>query len=428
MKDVAPIVIIGSGMAGYTLARELRKLNEQLPIHIICRDNGDNYSKPTLSNAFAQNKNPDNIALSNANGMADNLHINIYPQSNVIAIDKNQQVITLKNQQTEQITQQKYAKLVIATGANPKTIANIETDQQRIFAVNHLDNYQQFRQAIDQLKTDNNPLKIAIIGAGLIGCEFANDLLSQNIDQQTFDITIFDKAERPIQQLLPNQASELLQQSLEKLGVNFYLGVDIGEINKHEQGITLNIKHKENNQQYQVDIVLLAVGLVANTQLAELAEISIANTDIKSQQNLPKSVPQGILVNEFLQTSDPNIYAIGDCANVLGSFLPYVMPLMNQAKALAKTLSDSEQAPTAVHYPAMPVAIKTPACPLVVLPIPERHLLTSVWQQQPTEDGIILIAYDNQQIVGFALVGKEASKQRMTLVKQIPDWLTCQSN
>lgn len=425
MTNVAPIVIVGSGMAGYTLARELRKLNNELPISIICRDSGDNYSKPTLSNAFAQNKSADNIAIANHQQMAENLNLTIHPHCDVIHIDKNQQILTINNLTTQQSFYQPYQSLVLATGANPKSLSHIQPDQQHIFAVNHLDDYRQFRQTIDQQLSNKKTLNIAIIGAGLIGCEFANDLISQNQSENTVNIHIFDQAEFAIQQLLPNKASQQLQSNLEKLGILFHLGVKIQQIEQTKEQILLHIKQNNQTTIYQADIILLAIGLMANTELAKIAELTIYPTEQPNiHQSLPKTTPQGIAVNQFLQTSDPNIYAIGDCANVLGSFMPYVMPLMNQAKALAKTLSNPTEPPTAVHYPAMPIAIKTPACPLVVLPVPAEFGETTVWQEQPTEDGAIFTAYNNhQQLIGFVLVGKEAGKQRMSLVKQITDWL-----
>ena len=72
-----PVIIIGSGMAGYTLARELRKLTTSLPIVMVCQDSGDSYAKPTLSNAYAQNKLADSIANASAAKMAETLNLSL---------------------------------------------------------------------------------------------------------------------------------------------------------------------------------------------------------------------------------------------------------------------------------------------------------------------------------------------------------------
>lgn len=95
-----------------------------------------------------------------------------------------------------------------------------------------------------------------------------------------------------------------------------------------------------NGQTLIADIVLSAIGLQPNISLAQSANIQTS---------------RGVITNSLLETNQADIYAIGDCAEVNGTLLPYVMPIMQQARALAKTLSGQQ---TNVHYPAMPVAVK----------------------------------------------------------------------
>ena len=194
--------------------------------------------------------------------------------------------------------------------------------------------------------------------------------------------------------------------------------------------MTISFDKDNQSQTFEADIVLIAIGLVANTELAASANIAIASSQHINPTitHLPRTVQQGIKVDAYLATSAKHIYAIGDCANVMGSYMPYVMPLMNQAKALAKTLADPNMAPTKVAYPAMPVAIKTPSLPLVVLPVSGQYSDDQLyWQTTPTTDGMVMIAHpkdDTSSILGFVLAGKEAAKQRLTLTKQVADWLS----
>lgn len=95
-----------------------------------------------------------------------------------------------------------------------------------------------------------------------------------------------------------------------------------------------------NGQTLLADVVLSAIGLQPNIDLAKQAGVTTS---------------RGILTNSLLETNQTDIYAIGDCAEVNGTLLPYVMPIMQQARALAKTLNGET---TQVHYPAMPVAVK----------------------------------------------------------------------
>ena len=438
-----PVIIIGSGMAGYTLARELRKLTTSLPIVMVCQDSGDSYAKPTLSNAYAQNKLADTIANASAAKMAETLNLTLLNFHHVTDINTDEQVIVVRSltNQASQITLA-YRDLVLATGAHSRLLPNLAINHQTIFAVNHLDDYKSFQQRLNTLKSQKSaPIKVAIIGAGLIGCEFANDLIGQNPANPTADITVavFDKAARPLAQQLPSQAGVMLQDALTQSGVTFYLGTDITSITTNvntnidtsdNATVTISFDRDKQSQTFEADIVLIAIGLVANTDLAASANIAIASSQHINPTitHLPRTVQQGIKVDAYLATSAKHIYAIGDCANVMGSYMPYVMPLMNQAKALAKTLADPNMAPTKVAYPAMPVAIKTPSLPLVVLPVSGQYSDDQLyWQTTQTTDGMVMTAHpkdDPHSILGFVLAGKEAAKQRLTLTKQVADWLS----
>ena len=434
-----PVIIIGSGMAGYTLARELRKLTTSLPIVMVCQDSGDSYAKPTLSNAYAQNKLADSIANASAAKMAETLNLTLLNFHQVTDINADEQVIVVRSLVNEASqTTLAYRDLVLATGAHSRLLPNLAVNHQTIFAVNHLDEYKSFQQRLNTLKSQKSaPVKVAIIGAGLIGCEFANDLIGQNTDNQTADITVavFDKAARPLAQQLPSEAGIMLQDALTQSGVAFYLGTDITSITTNidtsdNATVTISFDKDNQSQTFEADIVLIAIGLVANTDLAASANIAIASSQHINPTitHLPRTVQQGIKVDAYLATSAKHIYAIGDCANVMGSYMPYVMPLMNQAKALAKTLADPNMAPTKVAYPAMPVAIKTPSLPLVVLPVSGQYSDDQLyWQTTPTTDGMVMTAHpkdDSNSILGFVLAGKEAAKQRLTLTKQVADWLS----
>ena len=180
----------------------------------------------------------------------------------------------------------------------------------------------------------------------------------------------------------------------------FVLGTTVEKVTQVDAGdyqITL-----ANGQFLVADVVLSAVGLQPNLELAKATDIHCS---------------RGILTNVLLETNQADIYAIGDCAEVNGLLLPYVMPIMQQARALAKTLNGQN---TQVHYPAMPVAVKTPAAPLTVLPAPIDVDVT--WETEQLEDGMIAKAIDNQNNVrGFVLLGATAAKQRLSLTKLVPD-------
>jgi rubredoxin-NAD+ reductase len=116
-----------------------------------------------------------------------------------------------------------------------------------------------------------------------------------------------------------------------------------------------------------------------------------------------------------METSAPNVYAMGDCAELAGHLLVYVAPLMAAAKALGKTLAGE---PTQVSYPAMPVTIKTPACPVVVAPPAQGA--DGEWQINADGNNVNAQFRNSAgDLLGFALTG-EATKEKLALQKELP--------
>ncbi|WP_130802184.1 rubredoxin reductase RubB [Acinetobacter ihumii] len=390
-----PIVIIGSGMAGYTLAREFRKLNPDHELLMICADDAVNYAKPTLSNALVGNKAPEQIPLGDAEKMSTQLNMRIQTLTWVKEIHADRHELVTEKDGQQQI--QPYSKLILAVGANPIRLAISGDGSDDIHVVNSLIDYRAFRENLAQC----NDKRVVILGAGLIGCEFANDL--QNTGH---DVTVIDLSPRPLGRLLPTHIAEAFQQNLEESGIQFVLSTTVEKVTKINDGqdyaVTL-----ANGQTLVADIVLSAIGLQPNISLAKHADIHTS---------------RGIITNALLETNQADIFAIGDCAEVNGTLLPYVMPIMQQARALAKTLSGQT---TQVHYPAMPVAVKTPAAPLTVLPAPIDVEVN--WETEEFDDGMIAKASDGDGTLrGFVLLGPTAAKQRLTLTKLVPDLIPAQ--
>ncbi|SER36020.1 rubredoxin-NAD+ reductase [Nitrosomonas sp. Nm51] len=376
-----PVIIIGSGLAGYAVARELRRLTADRPIVLISADHGGFYSKPVLSNALSTGKTPESIINGDAEKMATQLNITIRPHTRVMAIDNaNKSVLLSNNERLE------YGALVLATGADQARLPLQGSGVSKILTVNDVDDYKRFRDAIADKK------RVAIIGAGLIGCEFANDLSATG-----YQVDVIDIASQPLGRLLPPEAGAYLQKKLEDVGVVFHLNASVQSVNHAEDLIQLVLT---SNEQIKTEIVLSSVGLTPRVDLA---------------QETGLLVRRGIVVNQMLQTSDENIYALGDCAEVLGKVLPFVMPITHAARALAATLAGN---PTPVLYPVMPVLVKTPACPTVVAP-PEAGQ-AGEWQVESDADGVKAVFQDDAgNPLGFALLG-QATAQKNDLAGRLP--------
>ena len=374
------IVIIGSGLAGYTLIREIRKLDKEAPITLVTREPGYLYSKPMLSTALASKKEPENLISNSSENMATQLNINILSQTDVNAIDTNQQmIVTTKGNLS-------YGKLVFALGADQIRIPLQGDAATQVLTVNDLEDYAAFRKAISGKK------KVSILGAGLIGCEFANDLVLGG-----YEVDVIDLAPQALGRLLPEAAAHELQDRLTKAGVRWHFGTTVGSISNGDDSLIVELT---NGQKLLSDVVLSAVGLKPRLDLAKAAGIS---TNI------------GIAVNRELQTSATNVYSLGDCAEVDGLVLPYVMPIMQAARALANTLLGKV---TTLTYPAMPVMVKTPAFPTIVSPPAQGS--EGDWKIAPIDDGLeARFESADGSLLGFVLLGA-ATAQRASLTKELP--------
>lgn len=374
-----PIVIIGSGLAGYTLLREFRKRDQHTPVTLISADDGHFYSKPNLSNALAAGKTPDQLVNTPAEKMAADLNACILTHTRVTAVDVAGKKVRWQGGETG------YDRLVLAMGADPIAHGLSGPGSERIFAVNDLQDYRLFRQA---LKPGD---RVAVLGGGLIGSEFANDLALAGHAVAVVHLGLW-----PLERLVPEPVGRSLAAALAEKGVRWHFGRTARAVAQQNGEVEITL---DDGSTVKADVALSAIGLRPRTQLAQQAGIG---------------VNRGIVVDPSLQTTAPDVYAVGDCAEVGGQVLPYVLPLMQQARALAATLAGER---TDVRYPVMPVVVKTPALPLAVLPPPA--VATGDWQIDASEVGICALHLDPARMIqGFALTGKQAA-QRSQLAARI---------
>lgn len=378
-----PIVVLGSGLAGYTLVRELRKLDRDVAIILISRDSGDYYSKPMLSNAFAQGKDAASLVNTAATEIAKQLNITLLQHTEVSVIDRER-----KEMQTSAGVI-KFSRLVLALGADSIRLPLQGDAADAVVSVNDLADYAKFRHAIVSAR------RVAIIGGGLIGCEFANDLATAG-----YAVTVIDPTAYPLSGLMPELAGKQLLAPMEKLGVTWRFGVATKAVDRDSAGYALTLT---DGSSLHADVVLSAVGLRPRIELARSAGLA---------------VNRGIVVDAQLRSSDADIFALGDCAEIEGRVLPYVLPIMHAARALAQVLAGKD---ARVEFPAMPVVVKTPAHPVAVLPVArdakgEWKILAEGPEIKP---GIKLGFFDAQdKLSGFVLTGEYAA-ERGAMAKQL---------
>jgi len=375
-----PIVIVGSGLAGYSTARELRKLDGEAPLVIVSADGAGFYSKPMLSNALASGKTAQQLLNKAAAAMREELRASVIECTAVDELDPAAHRIRAGAQHIA------YSKLVLALGADPIRLPLAGDGAAAVLSVNDLDDYARFRAALEGGR------RVAVLGAGLIGCEFANDLAIAG-----HSVDVADIAAQPLGRLLPPEAAAGVRDALAALGVRWHLGKKAAAVERRDASLVLRF---EDGSEVETDIVLSAVGLAPRTALARAAGLA---------------VNRGIVVDRFLRSSDPDIYALGDCAEVEGQVRLYVMPIMHASRALASTLAGNDKASA---YPPMPVVVKTPALPTVVCPpVPGS---TGSWQVEWEGTGAVARYVDGAgKLLGFALTGPACARKGQML-KEMP--------
>ncbi|TBW58805.1 FAD-dependent oxidoreductase [Marinobacter halodurans] len=380
MSENAPIVIIGTGLSGYSLAREIRKQDKEVPVLMITADDGHSYSKPMLSTGFTKGKTADELAQSDAAGMTEQLNIELRTHTTVTGIDPDNQCVLIGDERLP------YSKLVLAWGADVIRIPLEGDGQEFVYSINDLMDYRAFRGTLQ------GQSRVAIMGAGLIGCEFANDLRNGG-----YEVDVIAPSDTAMPGLVPPVAGHAVVNALKGEGVRFHLETVVEHIAHQGDGVRLTLA---NGETVDADRVISAVGLRPRVELAEAAGLAVG---------------RGIQVNRQLQTSADNIYALGDCAEVDGHVLLYVLPLMACSRALAKTLTGT---PTDVAYGVMPVMVKTPCCPTAVCPpAPEAE---GEWEVEQDGNNVRALFKDAEgNILGFAVTGDYAL-EKQALAKQVP--------
>ncbi|MEN3295913.1 MAG: rubredoxin---NAD+ reductase [Burkholderiales bacterium] len=375
------LVIIGAGLAGYTAAREFRKLDKTTPLFIITADDGGFYSKPMLSNAFAQNKSAEQLVSQTAAQMAQQISANIMTGTRVLNIDAVSKTVDTTAGRFE------YGRLVIAVGAQPVRLPIAGDAAEEILSVNHLEDYVRFRAAIAKFN-QRGGARVTILGAGLIGCEFADDLSGAG-----HAVTLVDPNPAPLAALAAPALSDGLQAALASKGVALRLGTTAAGVDRNGDALRVTLA---NGTAVETDLVLSAVGLRPDLRLAQAAKLSTG---------------RGIIVDETGQTSAPDVYALGDCAEYTWDSgtrtLPYIAPLMAAARAIARTLTGQ---PTAIDLKAAPVIVKTPSYPLALVPPPLHVAAGGYWESEQNGARMVCRFYDSAHVMhGFGVAPQEAA-------------------
>lgn len=302
------LVVIGNGMAGVRCVEEILNIDrDAFEITIFGKEPHPNYNRILLSKVLQGDTTIQDITINDWQWYEDN-HIQLFTNETVTNVD-----IERKKILTESGKSVKYDELIFATGSLPFMLPLPGANKQGVTA------FRDIRDCETMVETSKSYGKAVVIGGGLLGLEAARGLL--NLGMQVDVVHIFDSI---MERQLDRTAAKMLQTELEKQGMRFLLEKQSEEIIGRSRVVGLKFK---DGTKTDADLLVMAVGVRPNVQLAK---------DGKIETN------RAIVVNDFMQTSVPNVYAVGECAEHRGIVYGLVAPLYEQGKVLAKTLCGLE--------------------------------------------------------------------------------------
>ena len=367
------VVVIGAGLAGWHVIDAIRSKDKDVPITLITADNADRYHKPMLTMAISQNKRAADLVRASGADAASASNVNLLAHTIVTDIHADNQTISIKPANAEGDSSETigYDKLVLAMGAHP--IFPPSLPRNVVWHVNHIE---QFGRLQDELASGSQ--RVAIVGAGMVGTEIAEDLLKAG-----HNVTLIDLNDAPLSQMLPATATARIAKAIDSQGIRFLGNTQVNNVSRLDNGaLQVDYQHNDstdNGTSIEVDHVIASTGLMVDEALPSAAGVGFDRRT-------------GITVDaSTLRTDADHIYAIGDCMSIDGVPCRYVAPLRAQAATIADDILGAEHAGYA-HKPPM-IRLKNKAISVMATGTPH---VSGNWQTTTeTEDELVMERLDD---------------------------------
>ena len=280
------IIIIGGVAGGATTAARIRRVDETAEIILLEKGKHISYANcglPYYIGGAIEER--EKLFVQTPEAFSTRFRVDVRTENEVIFIDRKKKTVTVR-QSSEDTYEESYDKLLISTGASPVRPPLPGIDLPGIFTLRNVTDTDRIKEYINS----HSPRKAVVVGAGFIGLEMA-----ENLHAQGAKVSIVEMGNQVMAPIDFSMAS-LVHQHLMDKGVNLYLEQAVASFEREGKGLKVTFK---NGQSISADIVILSIGVRPETSLARAAELTIGPAG-------------GIAVNNYLQTSDEAIYAIGD--------------------------------------------------------------------------------------------------------------------
>ena len=311
------VLVVGAVAGGATALARLRRLDEDAEIIVFERGGYISYANCGLPYYIGEQiKNRESLFVSDKDTIEAKYGVEIRLNSNVKSIDRERRMIEVKNPETGEVYEETYDKLLLSTGSSPFVPNPAWLDQTRVFKLWTIPD----TDSIYEFVVSYAPKRAVIVGGGFIGLEMAENLSDRGVEVSLCDMA--DQVMPPIDK----DMAKIVEVRLAEHGVHLHLGNGLKDIENDGTRVVL-----ADGTAIETDLVILSIGVKPNSQLAEAAGLEL-------------NARRGIKVDEFMHTSDPNIYAVGDVIGVqdyiLGGevMIPLAGPANKQGRNVAENI------------------------------------------------------------------------------------------
>lgn len=311
-------LVIGGVAGGATAAARLRRMDENADIILFERGKYVSYANCGLpyyiGGVIAER---DKLFVQTVEGFTARFNIDIRPEQEVTAIHPKDKTVEVKNLGTGQTYTESYDKLVLSPGAEPLRPGIEGINSKKIFTLRNVPDTDTIKNYVDQ----NKPRHAVVVGGGFIGLEMA-----ENLHDLGINIAVVEMANQVMAPLDYSMAAIVHQQLIDKK-VDLRLEDGVSRFEETSEGILV---HLRSGKQIATDLVILSIGVRPETRLAKEAGLAIGSLG-------------GIAMNDYMQTSDPDIYALGDAVEVINPVTgkPALIPLAGPANKQGRIVADN---------------------------------------------------------------------------------------